>query len=162
MNNQTKLETKLKSLASEDAASYLMETFPIEAENYGEAFKVMGHRSWKKNDQLRLARFYLKKIPFANSKPYEVFASFMSLPNLISVVKEVVTNKPNDSDLLVYYVAPVLKHSIKTEKDRSLVEKFIVELNSRPRVVIEMGDGQSQSVSSRPSFAMMSDNSLKR
>lgn len=162
MNNQTTLETKLKSLASEDAASYLMETFPIEAENYSEAFKVMAHRSWKKNDQLRLARFYLRKIPFANSKPYEVFASFMSVPNLISVVKEVITNKANDSDLLIYYVAPVLKHSIKTEKDRNLVEKFIVELNSRPRVAIEMSGGQSQSVSSRPSFATMSANSLKR
>lgn len=162
MNNQTKIETKLKDLASEDAASYLMEIFPIEAENYGEAFKVMAHRSWKKNDQLRLARFYLRKIPFANSKPYEVFASFMSLPNLISVVKEAISNKPNDSDLIAYYVAPVLKDNIKTNKDRSLVEKFISELNSRPRVEIEIGSGQSQPASSRPSLATMKVNSLKR
>ncbi|MGK5061961.1 hypothetical protein [Janthinobacterium sp. LB3P112] len=162
MNNQTKLEAKLKGLASEDAASYLMEIFPIESENYSEAFKVMAHRSWKKNDQLRLARFYLRKIPFANSKPYEVFASFMSLPNLISVVKEAISNKPDDSDLIVYYVAPVLKDSIKTDKDRSLVEKFMVELNSMPRVAVEMEGGQFQPAISRLSLTTMKANSLKR
>jgi hypothetical protein len=161
MNNQAKIKTKLKVLASEDAASYLMETFPIEAENYSEAFKVMSHRSWKKNDQLRLARFYLKKTPFVNSKPYEVFASFMSLPNLISVVKEAISNKPNDSDFIVYYVTPVLKNSIKTQKDRTLVEKFMVELKSGARVAAEKGGGQSQATSSQPSLATMKANSLK-
>lgn len=130
MNNQAKIETRLKGLASEDAASLLMETFPIESENYSEAFKIMAHRSWKKNDQLRLARFYLRKTPFANSKPYEVFASFMSLPTLISVVKEAISNKPDDRQFIIYHVAPVLKKNIKTEKDRGLVDSFIMELDS--------------------------------
>lgn len=130
MNNQNQIETKLKGLASEDAANFLMETFPIEATNYSEAFKVMAHRSWKKNDQLRLARFYFRKTPFVSSKPYEVFASFMSLPTLISVVKEAISNKPNDRQFIVYHVTPVLKKNIKTEKDRNLVDRFITELDS--------------------------------
>lgn len=130
MSNQAKIENKLKGLASEDAASYLMETFPIEAANYSEAFKVMAHRSWKKTDQLRLARFYLKKTPFVNSKPYEVFASFMSLPALISVVKEAISNKPSDRQFIVYHVTPVLKKNIKTARDRNLVDRFITELDT--------------------------------
>lgn len=130
MNNQAQIETKLKGLASEDAASFLMETFPIEAANYSEAFQVMARRSWKKTDQLRLARFYLKKTPFANSTPYEVFASFMSLPALISVVKEAISNKPSESQFIAYHVTPVLKKKIKTDKDRHLVDSFITELQS--------------------------------
>lgn len=130
MNNQTQIEAKLKGLASKDAASFLMETFPIEAANYSDAFQVMAHRSWKKTDQLRLARFYFKKIPFASSKPYEVFASFMSLSVLISVVKEAISNKPNDRQFIAYHVAPVLKKSIRSEKDRDLVARFITELES--------------------------------
>jgi hypothetical protein len=130
MNNQTQIETKLKGLASEEAASFLMETFPIEAANYSDAFKVMAHRSWKKTDQLRLARFYLKKTPFVSSKPYEVFASFMSVSALISVLKEAISDKPNDRQFIAYHVAPVLKKSIKTDKDRDLVASFVSELES--------------------------------
>lgn len=130
MNNQTQIETKLKGLASEDAASFLMETFPIEAANYSDAFKVMAHRSWKKTDQLRLARFYLKKTPFVSSKPYEVFASFMSVSALISVLREAISDKPNDRQFIAYHVAPVLKKSIKTDKDRDLVASFVSELES--------------------------------
>lgn len=130
MNNHTQIETKLNGLASEDAASFLMETFPIEAANYSEAFKVIAHRSWKKTDQLRLARFYLKKTPFVSSKPYEVFASFMSVSALISVLKETISDKPNDRQFIAYHVAPVLKKSIKTEKDRDLVANFITELET--------------------------------
>ena len=130
MNNQTQIETKLKGLASEEAASFLMETFPIEAANYSDAFKVMAHRSWKKTDQLRLARFYLKKTPFVSSKPYEVFASFMSVSALISVLREAISDKPNDRQFIAYHVAPVLKKSIKTDKDRDLVASFVSELES--------------------------------
>lgn len=130
MDNQVKIETTLNGLPSEDAANFLMENFPIEAENYSEAFKLMAHRSWKKTDQLRLARFYLKKTPFASSKPYEVLASLMSLPTLISVVKEAISDKPNDQQFIVYHVTSVLKNNIKTEKDRNLVDRFIMELDS--------------------------------
>lgn len=126
MSSQAAIETELKGLASAQAASLLMETFPIESKNYCEAFKVMARRSWKKNDQLRLARFYLKKTPFANSKPYEVFASFMPLPALISVVKEAISNNPDDRQFIIYHVAPVLQKNIKTEKDRVLVDSLIL------------------------------------
>ncbi|MQA21150.1 hypothetical protein [Rugamonas rivuli] len=130
MTNQAMIETKLKGLPSEDAATLLMETFPVEASNYSEAFKMMAHRSWKRPDQIRLARFYLRKMPFASSKPYEVFASFMSLPTLIAVVKEALPSKPNDRQFIAYHVTPVLKKNIKTESDRDVVNRFIIELDS--------------------------------
>ncbi|MRW83043.1 hypothetical protein GJ698_02930 [Pseudoduganella sp. FT26W] len=63
----------------EDAATFLLEAFPLEALNHSEAFCVMVHSSWKRDDQIRLARSYLSKIPFASAMPYEAFASFMSL-----------------------------------------------------------------------------------
>lgn len=130
MNNQAMIETKLKGLPSEDAADLLMETYPLEASNYSDAFTIMAHRSWKKPDQLRLARFYFRKTPFANPKPYEVFASFMSLPTLISVVREAIFNKPNDWQFIVYHVTPVLRKNVKTENDRNLVARFITEADS--------------------------------
>jgi hypothetical protein len=145
MSNQAMIESKLKGLPSDEAATLLMETFPVEASNYSEAFKVMLHRSWKRSDQIRLARFYLRKMPFANSKPYEAFASFMSLPTLISVVKEALSNKPNDRQFVAYYVTPVLKKSIKTENDRYIVNQFIVELDadgSKARPVAFSGTGK--------------------
>lgn len=123
------IEARLKGLPSEDAATLLMETFPLESSDYSEAFRIMAHRSWKRPDQVRLARFYLRKSPFATAKPYEVFASFMSLPTLISVVKEAMSNKPSDRQFIAYHVTPVLKKNIKTESDRNLVNEFITEIN---------------------------------
>jgi hypothetical protein len=128
MTNQTTIVTKLKELQSEDAATLLMKTFPAEAQDYSEAFKIMAHRSWKRSDQIRLARFYLKKMPFANAKPYEIFASFMSLATLIGVVKESLPSKLNDRQFIAYHVAPVLKKNIRTETDRAAVDKFLTEL----------------------------------
>jgi hypothetical protein len=63
----------------EDAATFLLEAFPLEALNHSEAFCVMVHSSWKRDDQIRLARCYLRKMPFASATPYREFASLMSL-----------------------------------------------------------------------------------
>jgi hypothetical protein len=123
------IENKLKTLTSAQAATLLMETFPVERPNYSEAFKIIAHRSWKRPDQVRLARFYLKKLPFANSKPYEVFASFMAIPTLISVFKEVLPSKSDDLQFFVYYVAPILTKNVKSENDRYIVEEFLSELD---------------------------------
>jgi len=130
MNNQVMIENQIKKMPSDAAATFLMKTFPVEDPNYGNAFKIMTHRSWSRDDQIRLARFYLKKMPFATSKPYEVFASFMAIKTLISVVKEALPTKPNDREFVAYYVEPVLKKNIKSEADRNSVNKFLSELKS--------------------------------
>nr|WP_315395163.1 hypothetical protein [uncultured Duganella sp.] len=129
MDNQVQIETRLKGLSSEDAANLLMEIFPIDAPNYSEAFQLMARRSWKKTDQRRLARYYLLKTPFATSTPYEVFASFMSLPTLISLVEEALADKPIERPFIAYHVTPVLKKHVKTDKDRQLVDRFVNEWN---------------------------------
>jgi hypothetical protein len=130
VRNQDKIGNQLKGLTSKDAANFLMEKFPVESPNYNEAFNVIAHRSWKKSDQLRLARFYFKKTPFVSSKPYEVFASFMSVPALISVVKEAILNKPSEEQFIIYHVAPVLKKIVKSEKDKNLVDNFVMDFES--------------------------------
>lgn len=130
MNNQVLIEHQIKKMPSDAAATFLMKIFPVDGPNYGDAFKMMAHRSWRRDDQVRLARYYLKKMPFATSKPYEVFASFMSIKTLMSVVKEAMPTNPSDRELVVYYVAPVLKKNIKSEADRNSVNEFLSELKS--------------------------------
>ncbi|MHA4867672.1 hypothetical protein ACXZ1M_08215 [Duganella sp. PWIR1] len=107
-----------------------METFPLDASNWSEALRIMAHRSWKRPDQMRLARFYLKKMPFAAATPYEVFASFMSVPRLIAVIKEALPSTPAERQLVAYYVCRVLRKNIKTDRDRDMVERFVAELDS--------------------------------
>lgn len=130
MSKQLMVGNQLGKMSSAAAATFLMEKFPLDDPNYGEAFKVMAHRSWKRPDQIRLARFYLRKMPFATAKPYEVFASFMALPILISIVKEVLSAKPDDRQFVAYHVTPVLKNNVKSEADRSIVDQFLNELNA--------------------------------
>ena|SRR5579875_3183084 len=121
-------KNQLNELTSEDAATLLMETYPITADNYSEAFIVMNYRSWEKVDQIRLARFYLQKMPFASSKPYEVFASFMSLPILIGIVNELLPAKIDDQKLMAYYLIPVIRKFADSEKNSDIINNFLIEL----------------------------------
>jgi hypothetical protein len=121
-------KNQLNELISEDAATLLMETYPITAHNYSEAFIVMNYRSWKQVDQIRLARFYLQKMPFASSKPYEVFASFMALPVFIEIIRELLPNKIDDQKLIAYHLIPVIRKFYNAEKNVDIVNNFIIEL----------------------------------
>ena len=77
---------------------------------------------------MRLARCYLKKIPFANAKGYEIFISFMSFRNFIRVIQEEAPIKKDDIGLLLYYLIPVLERGAKTYHDHELISKFVAEL----------------------------------
>ncbi|MGV7206627.1 hypothetical protein ACLB1G_02095 [Oxalobacteraceae bacterium A2-2] len=127
MMDQSAIET-ITTLSSRDAATLLMERYPADTASCGAAFTVMAHRSWKRPDQIRLARFYLRNMPFASAKPYEVLASFMSLPSLISAVKDALPSNADDLKLVAYHVAPVLRRNAKTERDRHAVDAFLAQL----------------------------------
>lgn len=91
MKEQTAISTKeLRLLSSHDACQWLIENYPISHPDYGYAFYLMHHRSWKVQDQIFLADYYLQKIPFASSFPYEVFLSFMSINNFLKVLDKYV------------------------------------------------------------------------
>ena len=121
--------THLRSMESDQAASWLMDTFPISDIGYGEVFQIMAHRSWRRADQIRLARYYLQRVPFSSSKPYEVFAEFMSLELFLSVLKYFLPMTRDDINLFVYHLNPVLEKRIKTAKDREAVDSFLSELS---------------------------------
>lgn len=129
MDNLLKEQSdELKRLSSEDAANWLIERYPAESEEYGQAIALLAHRSWKKSDQLRLARHYFRKIPFASSKPYEVFASFMSLSNFIKVIQERLPVNKEDRSLLVYHLEPALKKKVSSASDEEMVSRLLSDL----------------------------------
>lgn len=129
MDDNLKVEIKkLKGLSSEEAAAWLMETYPYDSTDYGQAIKLLAHKSWKKQDQVRLAKYYFNKIPFSNSKPYEVFTSFMSLDNFINAIREHLPKEESDMNLLKYHLGPVLRKAAKTDSSHELVEQFLNEL----------------------------------
>jgi hypothetical protein len=119
----------LRRLSSEEAANWLIEQYPVESENYGEAIVLLAHRSWKKSDQFRLARYYFRRVPFASSRPYEIFASFMSLSSFIKVIQERVPLNKEDRSLLVYHLKPVLKKKVSSASDEEMVNKLLSDLN---------------------------------
>jgi len=127
MDNNLKSEIEqLKGYDSEEAAQWLIDTYPFDSEEYWKAISLISHRSWKKGDQLKLARHYFKKVPFSSAKPYEAFASFMSLSNLIKVVREYVPSDSSDLDLLIYHLEPVLRKMVaKMGSGESELEEFI-------------------------------------
>jgi hypothetical protein len=129
MDSIAEIMEHIKTLPSDAAATLLMKIFPIESLNYSDAFQVLAHRSWSRADQIRLACFYLQKMPFASPRPYEVFASFMDLPRLITIVKERLPANSNDRRLVAYHVMPVLTKNIKSQHDRRALDILCDELS---------------------------------
>ncbi|RFA30964.1 hypothetical protein CAI21_03020 [Alkalilimnicola ehrlichii] len=118
---------QLRALPSTEAAAWLMDKYGVGQTNWGEAFILLPHRSWSREDQIRLARYYFQKMPFAQSRPYEVFASFMSLPLLVQVLGECMPRAKADIELVRYYLAPVLKKKARSAAEVQLVEIFLSE-----------------------------------
>lgn len=125
---QRKLCARLRELQSSEAASWLMTCYPINSDHWGEALLVIHHRSWKKQDQVRLAKYYLSKIPFASARGYEAFASFMSVANLVTVIQDYIPSSSEDKRLLEYYLAPILRRKAQSEKDLAVVSNFLEAL----------------------------------
>ena len=124
------ISLELRAMESGQAASWLMSAYPVSSPEYGDVFQLLKARSWKRADQLRLARYYLQKIPFANAKPYEAFVAFMSLKLFISVLREFLPKPKADVDLLVYYLKSVLEKAAKTSDDRAAVNALLGDLLS--------------------------------
>lgn len=129
MDNLKKAQCEeLRNLESEEAATWLMSKYPIESPDYGEAIMLMPHRSWKKADQIRLGKYYLQKIPFANGKAYEMFASFMPIQTMIKIIQEQLKEANVNVDLLLYHLTPVLKKYAKSASDNDVINQFLSEI----------------------------------
>lgn len=127
MNNQKlkEMSAALGRMSSQDASDWLMQTYPAGSADYGDAMALMTHKSWKRADQVRLARHYLRKLPFASAKPYEVFLSFMKIDLFLKVIKEFLPSDSSDINLLIYHLRPALERAIKSDSDCELVKMFV-------------------------------------
>jgi hypothetical protein len=126
MNESQRRECeRLRASSSEKAADYILAKYGTDSPGYGEVFVLLPHRSWKRADQVRLARHYFQKIPFASTKPYEAFASFMSLPLLIELLEEFAPEAGDKLDLFSYHIEPVLKRKASNVQELSLVEGLL-------------------------------------
>jgi hypothetical protein len=117
-------------LSSAEAADAILERYPAGSLYYGEAFLIISHLSLRRPDQVRLARYYLQRLPFANQKPYEAFASQMSIPLLITILREYTPTDTRKRELFVYHARPTLESAAKSMKDAEVVSSFFADLKS--------------------------------
>jgi len=121
----------IRTLSSADAAAWVLEKYSPESDG-GKVYPiVLAHRSWKKREQLILANAYLQNIPFASSRGYEDFLSFMSIPAFIRVTKDHLPDTPKDIGLVLYYLGPALRKYQRTPNDECAITEFIHDLKSR-------------------------------
>jgi hypothetical protein len=129
MDNTLKaISQELRNMTSNQAADWLIKTYPADDPKYGEALQLIPHISWKRADQIRLAGHYLKKMPFASSKVYDTFASFMSFELFVKVIQQQLPIDKSDISLLLYHLRPVLERAAKTSADHELMRLFMDEL----------------------------------
>ena len=119
----------LKQLSSEEAAKLIIENYPIHSEYYYRAFDLIKSFSWKKKDRQILARYYLNKIPFATSKPYECFLQVMPLKELLMIIKEIQIVDDEKNNLLKYHLETILKNKNLNDMDFNLLNNFINKTN---------------------------------
>lgn len=126
MDAAQKAEVKtLRRLESAEAADYLLRTYPLEALQWGRALELIAHRTWKREDQVRLAEHYLSRIPFASAAPYEVFASLLSFEDFAQVIRRHWPKAECDNGLLCYHLAPVVEQYVEDGADPKLAEDLL-------------------------------------
>ena len=123
MNKKQKEECEfLRSMSSEAAANWLMQ-------KYEKLPYSLSHRSWKRQDQHRLAHFYLRdKLPFVSHHGYEAFLSSMSVKTFLNIVRLYMPQNRVKLGLLLYYIAPTLRKYQKNDKDKIIISGFISEV----------------------------------
>ena len=112
----------IRSMSSKAAADWLLER------NDNRDCLLVGHRSWRKSDQKRLADRYLSNLPHASDRAYRAFLQFMSIPLFIETIKPHLPIDESRMDLLKYYLLPALKDRAKTPREKQAVAAFIAAL----------------------------------
>ncbi|WP_228022247.1 MULTISPECIES: hypothetical protein [unclassified Pseudomonas] len=125
---QRALCAQLVRVNSDQAADWLMTKYPIESADWGEALLLIPHRTWKRSDQKRLAKYYFRKLPFSGPRGYESFAAIMSIKLLIGCVAEAIPAEASKVELLLYYLIPILNKLAKNDSSRQLVREFVAGL----------------------------------
>jgi hypothetical protein len=102
---------ELRQASSHDAADRLLNDASIRT-----PLVVIGHRSWKREDQMRLAHRFLAHLPHASPIAYEAFLSFMSVGTFLTAIEEHLPVAKGREDLLWYYLRPSLDAAAKSNR----------------------------------------------
>lgn len=124
---QRALCTQLAKMSSDQAADWLLANYPLESSDWGEALLLIPHRTWKRPDQMRLAKYYFKKLPFSGPRGYESFAAIMSIKSLLDCISEAIPAEKSRIDLLLYYLTPTLNRAAKSDSEKELIKQFLLK-----------------------------------
>ncbi|WP_157064337.1 hypothetical protein [Methylobacterium tarhaniae] len=117
-------------MKSADAADWLIDNYPIQNQNWGEAIAIIPHLSWQRADQIKLSDYYLQKIPYASAKPYEAFAKIMKISTLVSILEKYIPCDVSGKNLLAYYSIGALRDMAKTKVDFDAISRLLDKLDS--------------------------------
>jgi hypothetical protein len=120
----------LRSMTSDAAASWIMSRYPIDRADWYVALLLIPKLSLKRPERAALADYYLKKLPFANARPYQMFVSILGVKRLIYVLRRHIPQDAGRRDLFEYYVFPTLRRAAKTPGEHELIDTFASELHS--------------------------------
>jgi hypothetical protein len=117
----------LRATPSKEAADWLMARYPVGTSEWGKALILLNHVSVRKADLRRLACHYLNRAPYAQDRPYRVFAKLLGLKELLAVLAERPPSNEPDTNLLLYHLRPILG-SAETADDCRAVTEFMAVL----------------------------------
>jgi hypothetical protein len=124
---------ELRKLPSHEAADLILERYPLDSSMWGNVITLIEHLSWKVPDQVRLAEYYLSRLPHASDRGYSVFLNMMQLERVLAVIERHWPQNTADVDLLLYYLRPVLKKASTNDRQATLVAEWLQKIEDRGR-----------------------------
>lgn len=133
---QKELILELRKLAPIEAASYLINQFPInpienEYDNLMTILVVIEKLSWNKDSRKLLANYYLSDRISGNQRVYDCFIKIMPIRELLTTLEIFIEKKDPRLWLLKYSLQSILEKSENyTDQDKALIHNFIVRIDA--------------------------------
>ncbi|MFP3500981.1 hypothetical protein [Burkholderia sp. SIMBA_062] len=118
---------RLRRMAPNEASDWVLENFPSDDPEYGVVFDIIPKVSWRKGDQEKLAKYYLKGMPFASGRAYRALSKVMPAERFLRIAGECMPEKSEDVCLVLYYLIPALSEIVKSDADRAHLDSFIAK-----------------------------------
>ncbi|MGU7783245.1 hypothetical protein [Burkholderia sp. PU8-34] len=125
MENLNSICTRLRGMGPGEASDWVLENFPSDDPSYGVVFDIIPKISWRRGDQEKLARYYLKGMPFANDRAYVALSKIMPIDRFIRIAGECMPKSGEDIELVLYYLIPALSEVAKSDSDRARLDNFV-------------------------------------
>jgi hypothetical protein len=118
------LVVEFRRIDENERADRLLSRFPADGPDAGVATTIIDHLSFTRRDNHRLADHYLRRLPHASGRTYEVFAKKLRIEDLIRIAEERMPTDETDRQLLFYYLIPTLQKHARSDQDRQAIEEF--------------------------------------